>query len=748
MVICQLNTCEHPAHFNQMCVRCNKLVPTMHISSMIPGSSANVTVSHQEAEQREKNKKQRLLDERKLYLILDLDMTIIHAKKSYYNNLNPKDYNNEVFTFEVDNLQYAIKFRPGTKEFLNEVSKIYEIHIFTMGTRQYALRVVECMKQLTGNPGLFQDRILSRGENLRESKDLRLLFPQGGELAVIVDDREDMWRESSDNLVAIFPYKFWKEEGDINDPRLLFQIPGNSKTLDILSTDKESKSPSPSPTPPESTDGTNVSVSPGETEIVSQDQGPPANEITSNELGNEVPEMPTEIDKQFQMFEPLFDSNPYQEEKTEIENELKLEEEPQRTGRKRPRSEEEIQEPLDPKEMEIRDKLFSLPSIKKKTENNNNNKENEERAKERALHKQRIKEKEMERAKLARENLTKSITEEVRQHEEAEKQQELKIQLQKENEENEKRELISQISADTDNHLGSVIKVLQKTHHLFFSYYDEEKEISDVKVILNLLKRKCLSNCHLLFSGIIENSIDPRTHHIWKQAERFGAVCHTERDPEVTHIVARRAGTQKINDAIRDKANVFLVRGEWLQQSIFHWKKMNELQYPVLDYTVPDAPTPCPVLIGKKPPISSSESESDGEMQHDVNPLEEIDENELKEIEKELDLEEKSEEDGEESGGGGDEPTERAPAPAVVKPEIKVEEPPLPEPKKVSEPPKTGPNTILLLRPKEDASTKLDDFDVELSDAMDSIIPEEENPEEDPTEESSEYSNYDDSGDS
>jgi len=133
-----------------------------------------------------------------------------------------------VFVFEVDNANYAVKFRPGVKEFLEEVSLFYDIQIYTMGTRNYANQVIRFLEIITGRKNLFKDRIRTRDENPFTNKDLRTLFPNGGELAVILDDRDDVWQASIHNLIQIFPYKFWKEEGDINDPKFFMDGPSTN----------------------------------------------------------------------------------------------------------------------------------------------------------------------------------------------------------------------------------------------------------------------------------------------------------------------------------------------------------------------------------------------------------------------------------------------------------------------------------------------------------------------------------------
>lgn len=53
-------------------------------------------------------------------------------------------------------------YRPGLSEFLEQVSKLYELHIYTMGTRHYAEAVA---REIDPEDKLFRDRILSRDES-------------------------------------------------------------------------------------------------------------------------------------------------------------------------------------------------------------------------------------------------------------------------------------------------------------------------------------------------------------------------------------------------------------------------------------------------------------------------------------------------------------------------------------------------------------------------------------------------------
>lgn len=63
---------------------------------------------------------------------------------------------------ESDSITYYIKLRPGLEEFLKEIEQLYELHIYTMGTRHYAEAVA---KEIDPNGSIFKERILSRDES-------------------------------------------------------------------------------------------------------------------------------------------------------------------------------------------------------------------------------------------------------------------------------------------------------------------------------------------------------------------------------------------------------------------------------------------------------------------------------------------------------------------------------------------------------------------------------------------------------
>lgn len=128
---------------------------------------------------------------------------------------------------------YFIKVRPGLAEFLENVSKMYELHVYTMGTRAYANAVA----QIVDPKGkYFGDRVLSRDESGSTvicgyradvvgmaRKSIERLFPVDQSMVAVIDDRGDVWGWQP-NLVKVMPYDFFVGIGDINSSFLPKQV--------------------------------------------------------------------------------------------------------------------------------------------------------------------------------------------------------------------------------------------------------------------------------------------------------------------------------------------------------------------------------------------------------------------------------------------------------------------------------------------------------------------------------------------
>lgn len=259
--LCEIDEpCTHETQFGGLCAECGRdMTDVDYLTTQLDVARAPVNlthdntallVSHNEAVRAEEDTKRRLLDAKKLTLIVDLDQTVIHTTcertvaewKADPDNPNydaVKDV--EGFQLADDNVSnvaanwYYVKQRPGLKDFFDRMSKIYEMHVYTMATRAYAQAI---MKIIDPERKYFGDRILSRDENYTDKlKNLTRLFYKNTEMVVIIDDRADVW-QYSDHLVRVPVFNFFVGAGDINSAFL-------PKQQELVTQSKDTTSTSP-----------------------------------------------------------------------------------------------------------------------------------------------------------------------------------------------------------------------------------------------------------------------------------------------------------------------------------------------------------------------------------------------------------------------------------------------------------------------------------------------------------------------
>lgn len=239
--------CSHTVQYGGLCALCGKAVEDeKDYSGYTYEDRATIAMSHdntglrislEEAKQIEHNATERLTEAKKLILVVDLDQTVIHATVDptvgewQHDPKNPNyRFVSDVRSFFLEEdpatppnftvprpghskCWYYVKLRPGLKNFLKHVSSLYELHIYTMATRSYALAISNIIDP-TGE--YFGDRILSRDESgLLTHKNLKRLFPVDQSMVAIIDDRGDVWQWEA-NLIKVVPYDFFVGIGDIN----------------------------------------------------------------------------------------------------------------------------------------------------------------------------------------------------------------------------------------------------------------------------------------------------------------------------------------------------------------------------------------------------------------------------------------------------------------------------------------------------------------------------------------------------
>ncbi|XP_026822640.1 RNA polymerase II subunit A C-terminal domain phosphatase isoform X1 [Rhopalosiphum maidis] len=221
--------CSHSTVVSDLCADCgadlridNASKPTASVSMI--HSVPDLKVSEQSALLLGKADEKRLLGDKKLVLLVDLDQTLIHTTNDNIPN-NIKDIHHFQL-YGPNSPWYHTRLRPGTYNFLSSISELYELHICTFGARNYAHTITHI---LDPKGKLFSHRVLSRDECFNPNSktgNLKGLFPCGDNMVCIIDDREDVW-DYALNLIHVKPYHFFQHTGDINAP------PNLQKNVDI-----------------------------------------------------------------------------------------------------------------------------------------------------------------------------------------------------------------------------------------------------------------------------------------------------------------------------------------------------------------------------------------------------------------------------------------------------------------------------------------------------------------------------------
>lgn len=200
------NTCTHSVYIKGLCGNCGaRLDPPQSNSISMIHSVPELRVSEEYAMEIGKADQERLINERKLVLLVDLDQTILHTTHERVDE-DPNVYS---FTLWPGHPTYHTKLRPHLKEFLDNLSKIFELHIFTFGCRKYAHKIASIIDP---ERKYFGHRILSRDESVDQcfkQGNLNNLFPCGDAMVCIIDDRADVWKNAG-NLIQVKPYSYFR----------------------------------------------------------------------------------------------------------------------------------------------------------------------------------------------------------------------------------------------------------------------------------------------------------------------------------------------------------------------------------------------------------------------------------------------------------------------------------------------------------------------------------------------------------
>lgn len=209
-----VDVCTHPGSFGEMCIRCGQKLDGE--SGVTFGYIHKGLRLHDEEISRLRNTDmKKYLCSKKLYLVLDLDHTLLnttilgHLSSEELHLLNETDSLEDVSKgslFKLEHMHMMTKLRPFVRTFLKEASEMFEMYIYTMGDRPYAL---EMAKLLDPEGEYFNSKVISRDDGTqRHQKGLDIVL--GQESAVLIlDDTEHAWMKHKNNLILMERYHFF-----------------------------------------------------------------------------------------------------------------------------------------------------------------------------------------------------------------------------------------------------------------------------------------------------------------------------------------------------------------------------------------------------------------------------------------------------------------------------------------------------------------------------------------------------------
>ncbi|CEG48676.1 TFIIF-interacting CTD phosphatases, including NLI-interacting factor [Plasmopara halstedii] len=214
--------CVHPVRNGRTCLMCLAVVEdneenedTGSVSVVSHGQV--IRLNAEEARKFDSDNIRRQLGAKKLSLVLDLDHTLLHAVR--VDDVTEKIIqSDDIYFFFIPGLaqQHVVKLRPGLADFLTNLSALYDLFIYTHGTRLYAEQIV---KIIDPHETYFKNRIVARTDIPdMPHKSLKLLFPSCNDSMILVlDDRIDVWKENEGNVFLIEPYHYFKCTSEINN---------------------------------------------------------------------------------------------------------------------------------------------------------------------------------------------------------------------------------------------------------------------------------------------------------------------------------------------------------------------------------------------------------------------------------------------------------------------------------------------------------------------------------------------------
>ncbi|KAK6942284.1 BRCT domain [Dillenia turbinata] len=228
------NKCLHPVVIKDICVVCGEHMED--VSGVALGYiHKDLRLSKDELDRVRNLDKKNSMRNKKLYLVLDLDHTLLNSTRfrdmtedEAYLKTNAdtlkvvehdKGFGVQGFRlsdmvhsvqmgslFRLEYMQMFTKLRPFVHTFLKEANKMFEMYIYTMGEPLYA---AEMSRLLDPGGVYFSSRVISQVDcTQKHQKGLDIVL--GQESAVIIlDDTENVWQRHRENLILMERYHYF-----------------------------------------------------------------------------------------------------------------------------------------------------------------------------------------------------------------------------------------------------------------------------------------------------------------------------------------------------------------------------------------------------------------------------------------------------------------------------------------------------------------------------------------------------------
>ncbi|KAM8966938.1 RNA polymerase II subunit A C-terminal domain phosphatase [Pelodytes ibericus] len=633
-VLVRLSSCNHPVVMKGLCAECGQDLTQLQNKNgrqQVPLSTATVSMVHsvpelmvssEQAEQLGREDQHRLHRNRKLVLMVDLDQTLIHTTEQHCQHMSRKG----IFHFQLGRGEPMLhtRLRPHCKEFLEKIAKLYELHVFTFGSRLYAHTIAGF---LDPEKKLFSHRILSRDECIdpfSKTGNLRNLFPCGDSMVCIIDDREDVWKFAP-NLITVKKYVYFQGTGDINAP------PGSREAQ--LKKKVKALKKAEAAEQPEGTLKDNTQPKGSHVDEQSNGLGKSKKELNGGctasndnckregEASERLHEQDSTTGQQAisiskDMTQSLVQPSIEQDERTvvakllpktgaakDLDFDLSSDSDSDSEVRKPPSSssgsENECKrswrksEKIDQEPAVSQESCTESGSDKLSENHSGDAKETISETKEEPT----AEEDEMEVQMVEQDSLCDlgngcSDRKEIETESQNSEQSGITVgesldQSMEEDDEDDSDD------TDEDDHLIYLEEILVRVHSDYYAKYDrylkkEIEEIPDIRKIAPELKSKVLENAIIAFSGLHPTNFPIERTREHYHARALGAkisknlILNADDPNKVTHLVAAKAGTEKVRQAQSCK-HLHVVNPDWLWSCLERWEKVEEQLFPLTD---------------------------------------------------------------------------------------------------------------------------------------------------------------------